>query len=96
MDCSLPGSSVHGIFQARVLERGAIAFSEKKEYSDRKNKEHFFRLPEVAEWLNKMRGKRHSQKGGKQVYERQGSRHFRGEIVMSTSIERACFQLISA
>ena len=29
MDCSLPGSSVHGIFQARVLEWGAIAFSEK-------------------------------------------------------------------
>ena len=27
MDCILPGSSVHGIFQARVLERGAIAFS---------------------------------------------------------------------
>ena len=27
MDCSPPGSSVHGIFQARVLERGAIAFS---------------------------------------------------------------------
>ena len=27
MDCSLPGSSVHGIFQARVLEAGAIAFS---------------------------------------------------------------------
>ena len=27
MDCSLPGSSVHGIFQARVLESGAIAFS---------------------------------------------------------------------
>ena len=27
MDCSLPGSSVHGIFQARVLEQGAIAFS---------------------------------------------------------------------
>ena len=25
--CSLPGSSVHGIFQARVLEWGAIAFS---------------------------------------------------------------------
>ena len=30
MDCSLPGSSVHGIFQARVLEWGAIAFSEEK------------------------------------------------------------------
>jgi len=29
MDCSLPGSSVHGVFQAGVLEWGAIAFSEK-------------------------------------------------------------------
>ena len=28
MDCSLPDSSVHGIFQARILEWGAIAFSE--------------------------------------------------------------------
>ena len=28
-DCSLPGSSIHGIFQARVLEWGAVAFSEK-------------------------------------------------------------------
>ena len=27
MDCSLPGSSIHGVFQARVLEWGAIAFS---------------------------------------------------------------------
>ena len=27
MDCSPPGSSVHGIFQARVLKWGAIAFS---------------------------------------------------------------------
>ena len=27
MDCSLPGSSIHGIFQARVFEWGAIAFS---------------------------------------------------------------------
>ena len=31
MDCSLPGSSIHGIFQARVLEWGAIAFSVFKE-----------------------------------------------------------------
>ena len=30
MDCSLPGSSVHGILQARVLEWGAIAFSERE------------------------------------------------------------------
>ena len=29
MGCSLPGSSVHGIFQARVLEWGAIAFSDR-------------------------------------------------------------------
>ena len=28
MDCSLPGSSIHGIFQARVLEWGAISFSD--------------------------------------------------------------------
>ena len=27
MDCRLPGSSIHGMFQARVLEWGAIAFS---------------------------------------------------------------------
>ena len=27
MDCGPPGSSIHGIFQARVLEWGAIAFS---------------------------------------------------------------------
>ena len=32
MDCSLPGSSVHGIFQTRVLEWGAIAFSERYHY----------------------------------------------------------------
>jgi len=29
MDCSPPGFSIHGIFQARVLEWGAIAFSER-------------------------------------------------------------------
>ena len=32
MDCSLPGSSIHGIFQARVLEWGAIAFSARSVY----------------------------------------------------------------
>ena len=30
MDCSLPGSSVHGIFQARVLEWVAIALSDRQ------------------------------------------------------------------
>ena len=29
MDCSLPGSSIHGIFQARILEWVAIVFSER-------------------------------------------------------------------
>ena len=33
MDCSPPGSSVHGIFQARVLECGAIAFFPQDSYS---------------------------------------------------------------
>ena len=32
MDCSAPGSSIHGIFQARVLEWSAIAFSENTYY----------------------------------------------------------------
>ena len=31
MDCSLPGSSIHGIFQATVLELGDIAFSLEKD-----------------------------------------------------------------
>ena len=34
IDGLLPGSSVHGIFQARVLEWGAIAFSTKMQYLD--------------------------------------------------------------
>ena len=40
VDCSLPGSSIHGIFQARVLEWGAIAFSERVPTSVQ-----FFSLP---------------------------------------------------
>ena len=40
MDCSLPGSSIHGIFQARVLEWGAIAFSDKSpSYLKKKKKD---------------------------------------------------------
>ena len=35
MDCSLPGSSAHGIFQARVLEWVAIAFSKHDLYKYR-------------------------------------------------------------
>ena len=35
IDCSLPGSSVHGIFQARVLEWGAIALSARVTHTDK-------------------------------------------------------------
>ena len=42
MDCSLPGSSVHGIFQARVLKWGAIVFSDDKPRQHiRKQRHHF-------------------------------------------------------
>ena len=34
MDCSLPGSSAHGIFQARVLEWGAVAYWGTKNYGE--------------------------------------------------------------
>jgi len=37
MDFSLPGSSIYGIFQARVLEWGGIAFSGKEEASESKS-----------------------------------------------------------
>ena len=37
MDCSLPGYSVHGIFQARVLEWVAIAFSGHKQTNELQN-----------------------------------------------------------
>ena len=33
MDCSPPGSCIHGIFQARVLEWGAIAFSKAESHN---------------------------------------------------------------
>ena len=33
MDCSLPGSSVHGFLQARILEWVAISFSKMRVYS---------------------------------------------------------------
>ena len=36
MDCSLPGSSIHGIFQARGLEWGASVFSDKEVYLTKK------------------------------------------------------------
>ena len=42
MDCSPLGSSVHGIFQARVLEWGAIAFSDDQPRQHIKKQSHYF------------------------------------------------------
>ena len=42
MDCSLPGSSIHGIFQATVLEWGAIAFSHYQPRQHIKKQRHYF------------------------------------------------------
>ena len=42
MDCSLPDSSVHGIFQARVLEWGAIAFFDNQPRQHIRKQGHFF------------------------------------------------------
>ena len=47
MDHSLPGSSTHGIFQARVLEWGAIAFSDTGILFNHKNKI----MPFAATWV---------------------------------------------
>jgi len=46
MDCSLPGSSIHGIFQAKVLEWGYLAKAGAKEC--RKKKAHHCHLPFVS------------------------------------------------
>ena len=45
MDCSPPGSSIHGIFQARILEWGDIAFSNEDAYEPPN------RVPETPEEL---------------------------------------------
>ena len=48
MDCSLPGSSIHGIFQARVLEWGAIAFSKEGTGTHQKKREPTSKEKEVT------------------------------------------------
>ena len=54
MDCSLPGSSIHGVFQARVLEWGAIAFSEVNAifpftHEERESQRRLSNLPQVIQ-----------------------------------------------
>ena len=48
MDCSLSGSSIHGIFQARVLEWSDIASPTMEYYSGIKRKD----LIQIANWVN--------------------------------------------
>ena len=55
MDCSPPGFSVHGIFRARVLEWGAIAFSEDQKYVASKQKS-LVAIPNLL-WSNTKRKK---------------------------------------
>ena len=44
MDCSPPGSSIHGILQARVLEWGAVAFSPEEQPQSCRNVSTFLKL----------------------------------------------------
>ena len=68
VNCSLPGSSVHGIFQARVLEWGAIVFSERLEEVTKFHKiqrcslchslyykNHKPKYPVIKAWLTRLR-----------------------------------------
>ena len=61
MDCSLPGSSVHGIFQARVLEWGAIALHATSTVVTLLNSSTYLILLDVACWLLKLLGGKGSQ-----------------------------------
>ena len=51
MDCSLPGSSIHGIFQATVLEWGVIAFSLAHTYTQAIKDQQY--LKKVCNWGKK-------------------------------------------
>ena len=62
MDCSLPGSFFHGIFQARILEWGTIAFSPNTTREKKKKKvtvaQSVKNLPAMKEtWLDSWVGK---------------------------------------
>ena len=60
MDCRLPGSSVHGIFQARVVVWGAIAFS--KFNLKKLQKEEQIKPSEIQEGNKKLQVKKKSQR----------------------------------
>ena len=54
MDCSPPGSSIHGIFQARVLEWGAIALLSLKRASESQGQQGSPRVPGWWEWVSEL------------------------------------------
>ena len=54
MDCSLPGSSVHGIFQARVPEWVALAFSKRTCVCVQNTHPHYFSLVQIYEINNNL------------------------------------------
>ena len=54
MDCSLPGSSIHRIFQARVLEWGAIAFSDSYPSPYRPCGHLIWQCPHLGLWLPRL------------------------------------------
>jgi len=56
MDCSLPGSSVHGILQARILEWAAIPFSRPREYCLGKTKKAQINISNLLPFVQKRRG----------------------------------------
>ena len=49
MDCSPPGSSVHGILQARILEQVAISFS--RGSSRHRDQTHIFCISCIDRWI---------------------------------------------
>ena len=53
MDCSLLGSSIHGVFQARVLEWGAVAFSKKNSTELQKPNAEAYNNNKKCDWWKK-------------------------------------------
>ena len=51
IDCNLPGSSIHGIFQAGVLEWGAIAFSKRSPGLPLSRKFTFLLMKVLTKWV---------------------------------------------
>ena len=87
MECSLPGSSIHGIFQARVLEWGAITFSAREalKYKNTVSQKTSYRDTELQiQVLTVLK----VSKGGKEARLKEGEKAGEGEkgVVLRTSL----------